>query len=45
MDLRAKRPSAYTYLDSNLGYWKCNFVNSQVDIPVLLSFILTNLFG
>ena len=39
MDLQAKLPSAYICLGSNLGYGECNRVNSQVDIPVLLSFV------
>jgi hypothetical protein len=45
MDLQAKLLNAYICLASNLGYWKCNRVNFQGDIPVLLSFIWTNLFG
>ena len=39
MDLQAKLPSAYICLDSSLGYRKCNRVNSQGDIPVLLSLV------
>ncbi len=39
MDLQAKFPSAYIYLESSLGYRKCNRVNSQAAIPVLLSLI------
>ena len=39
MDLEAKLPCAYIYSDSNLGYSKCNSVNTQGDISVLLSFI------
>ena len=39
MDLQAKLPGAYICLGSSLGYPECNRVNSQSDIPVLLSSI------
>lgn len=38
MELQAKLPSAYTCLGSTLDYW--NFLSSEGDILVLLSFIL-----